>query len=269
VTAQDRFPPMTIAAASDRFLMLYSLRRLAARVLPARVRPHGIVTRRLLAVSGGRVMQGPFRGMSLVVDPSVLDWPKLLGTYERELHPVIERAVQPPPRAVINVGSAEGYYAVGLAVRCPSATVLAFDDRPQMREHVARMAVTNGVADRVRVQGWCGEPELSRALAEHPTALLVVDIEGGEVDLLDPDREPALRVCPILVEEHDFIRPGCSDLLTARFARTHRVEVIREVPRRPADLPVRWPLAGRWLGRLMHEGRPAPQSWLYLTPLRP
>jgi hypothetical protein len=43
--------------------------------------------------------------------------PKFLGTYERELYSVIERAIELAPRYVLNIGCAEGFYAVGLALR--------------------------------------------------------------------------------------------------------------------------------------------------------
>ena len=242
------------------------LRAFARRVFPRRLHPYAVATRRLMLVSGGRVMQGPFRGLKIVVDPVTVDWPKVLGTYERELHPVLEAVVADAPSAVVNIGAAEGYYAVGLAVRCPLARSIAFETRPGMRTHVEAVALQNGAADRVEVKGWCGPTELAQALADHPRALVVVDIEGGEVELLDPAVIPGLAGCRLLVEEHDAIRPGCSRTLIDRFTPTHVVRVIPEEVRRDADLPVRWPLLGRWLRRMMREGRPGPQSWLYMVP---
>jgi hypothetical protein len=212
-------------------------------------------------------MQGPFQGLKIVAGPQWIDWPALLGTWERELHPVIERLIADPPRTVINIGAATGYYAVGLAVRCPQTSVLAYEIRPEMQRHVTTLAASNGVANRVRALGRCDHAELATALADHPESLILMDIEGGEVDLLDLERHPGLRRCRLLVEEHEVFVPGCLDILTARFAPTHRVEVIPGQARVPADLPLRWPLANRWLRRLMNEGRSQPQSWLNMTPV--
>ena len=89
--------------------------------------------------------------------------------------------------------------------------------------------------------------------------------EGGKIDLLDLELFPGLRECQILVEEHEVFFPGSVDILTVRFIPIHRIEVIPRMPRIPADLPVRWPLATRWLTRLNKQGRSRPQSWLCTT----
>jgi len=212
-------------------------------------------------------MQGPFRGLRIVVDQAVIDWPKVLGTYELELHSVFEKIIAAPPAVVVNVGAAEGYYAAGLAARCPGSHVVAFEGRPAMREHISRVSAANGVAERIEIRGWCDSEELEQMLSRHPGALLLVDIEGVETDLLDPVRIPGLAHCPMLVEEHDVMRPGCTQALLERFTPTHRIQVIRERPRRDRDLPIQWPLSRCWLRRLMRENRPGPQTWLYLVPV--
>jgi hypothetical protein len=38
---------------------------------------------------------------------------KLLGTYESELHPVLHEILIKPYELIVDVGSAEGYYAIG------------------------------------------------------------------------------------------------------------------------------------------------------------
>jgi hypothetical protein len=135
-----------------------------------------------------------------------------------------------------------------------------------MRHHIVQVAEANGVLDRVEVAGHCDAVALGQMLVRHPGSLLLVDIEGGEIDLLDPTHIPALAACPILVEEHDVVQPGCTQALLDRFAVTHRVKIIRERPRRDSDLPVTWLLGRRWLRGFMEENRQGPQSWLYLVP---
>src|SRR5689334_17519514 len=59
---------------------------------------------------------GPFVGMRYLRSACcerIL--PKLLGSYEEELWPALRRLAALPIPAVVNVGCAEGYYAVGLA----------------------------------------------------------------------------------------------------------------------------------------------------------
>jgi len=66
--------------------------------------------------------------------------PKLVGSYEAELHGVIEELIGRDYRTIIDIGSAEGYYVVGLARRCPAARIYAFDMDRLGRLRCANMA---------------------------------------------------------------------------------------------------------------------------------
>jgi len=75
------------------------------------------------------VQSGPFAGMRLIEGASWGDGdiaPKLLGVYEQELHGVFAKAAQRRYGAIVDVGSAEGFYAVGLARMFPGIKVYAF-----------------------------------------------------------------------------------------------------------------------------------------------
>ena len=55
--------------------------------------------------------------------------PKLLGSYEQELQPIIERCVEAPYDCVKNIGCGDGYYAIGMARRMTSREITAYDLR--------------------------------------------------------------------------------------------------------------------------------------------
>jgi len=55
---------------------------------------------------------------------------KLLGFYEQELRPFIEAVIEWKPDVVLNVGCAEGYYAIGMAKRILGAKIFAYDVDP-------------------------------------------------------------------------------------------------------------------------------------------
>lgn len=112
------------------------------------------------------VMSGPFSGMRLrqrAVEGASL--PKLLGSYEHELHETIEAACRRDIDLVVNLGCADGYYAVGLARRMPNVTVVAVDIDEEARDVCAEVAALNGVEDRVRVSAELGADELQALLA--------------------------------------------------------------------------------------------------------
>src|SRR5579862_972179 len=104
-----------------------------------------------------RVVAGPFRGMRLELSPlsgrHLLGY--ILGSQELELRPAIDAIVERCYRTILNVGAADGYYAVGLALRAPQAGVEAFEALPELHPVIARTAAANGVADRVAILGAC------------------------------------------------------------------------------------------------------------------
>ena len=173
-----------------------------------------------------RVFAGPFKGMRLT--PNVLAGnfvPHLIGSYEHELHPAIERAIAKGYDHVINIGCAFGYYSIGLALRLPQATIHAFDINEKETAKCREMAELNGVAARVKTGGeFRGE---DFAIYPGGKTLAIVDIEAAEVGLLDPARFPALKEIDVIVELHDCYNPTISEIIRKRFEPTHEVEIIR------------------------------------------
>jgi len=218
-----------------------------------------------LAREGPRIRCGPFAGMTYLTQATEGALvPRLLGAYESELHPHLLAFAQEAPEVVIDVGCAEGYYAVGLARLMPQAMVHAFDIDEAARAACAALAERNGVADRVRIGG-AFPPEGFEAFAGR-RALVVVDAEGAELDLLRPDLSPALAGFGLIVETHDVYRKGALAEIVRRFAPTHDITVVRQQPK-TTELPP-------WLEELGHldqllavwEWRLAPTPWLVMQP---
>jgi hypothetical protein len=196
----------------------------------------------------------------------------LLGTQEIELHDAIEQILSPDYATIINIGAADGYYALGLARRLPRACVLAFEADPSHHKQLNASSRANGVAERIFVRGFCTQHDLRAALATvRKPALVFSDIEGGEVDLLDPGSIGALRGVDLLIETHDQYVENCTDILTSRFSSSHDVQQFSGRPRAASDFPTHaLPLLARVFPEttveLMNERRKTPQQWLLLTP---
>lgn len=226
---------------------------------------HQMIANTIVARQGTMVQGGPFAGQLLGPEGTEGGHaPRLLGCYEQELHPQIERLIALGFPRVVNIGCADGYYAVGLARRMPGARVHAHDTDPKAQAACRRMAAANGVADRVAVGGEVGHESL--ATLAGPGSWLMVDIEGAEDALLDPEAVPALRHATILVECHEGPRPGITGRMAARFAPTHRVTRVDQGVH-AATLPA-------WMAGLSHldqllatwEWRQQPTPWLVLEP---
>jgi hypothetical protein len=209
-----------------------------------------------------RILAGPFAGMRYLRTSGSGLLPKLAGCYERELQPAVEESLARGYDRVVNVGSGEGYYAVGYALRLAPAPVLvhAFDLDILCRQRLRRLARLNGVAGRLRIGARCGPLELARLCSGR--TLVVCDCEGCELDLLDPDRVPRLAFADLLVELHDFVDPAISATFVRRFAETHDVTLIPCSER--TDLlagPLLAPFAPALRERIAEEGRPAGMRW--------
>lgn len=210
------------------------------------------------------VQHGPFAGMIYISEStgSVLA-PKLLGSYEAELHPVLQEMRARPYETIVNLGCGEGYYAVGLARLMPAARVHAFDSDPVAQDLCRQLAALNGVADRVHVEGECTPDRLNELVRGR--TLVFCDVEGAELTLLDPARAPRLAGCDVLVELHDFIDATISAQVAARFAGTHDLRRIEQGGRNPFVLPAlrQWSQLDQALA--LCEFRPGPTPWAYLT----
>jgi ribosomal protein L11 methylase PrmA len=99
--------------------------------------------------------------------------PRLMGIYEASLSPIIASA----PDLIIDIGSAEGYYAVGLARRLHHATFWARDADAHARQKCRDLAGLNGVADRVEVGGKMTHADFDICLRHR--SVVIRDIEGG------------------------------------------------------------------------------------------
>lgn len=216
------------------------------------------------------ILAGPFQGMRYLAQAhgSTL-LPKIVGTYEIELHETLERLCRQPLDLAIDIGAAEGYYAVGLARRLPHARVIGFDINKRARYFLRQLAQLNGVADRLDIRELATPDSLESALAHSAHPLVLCDCEGAEIDILVPRQTPSLARAVLLIETHDGKRPGVTPGLTERFAPTHDIQTIPLRPRTSADLPAHlrdWSTEDQLA--LMDEGRMIPQTWLLLTPRR-
>ncbi len=213
----------------------------------------------------GRVIKnGPFTGMvygGIASEGSTAT--RLLGAYEATLAPIIEKIVRRGYGQILDVGCAEGYYAVGLALRLPQVRVMAHDADPLAREKCARLAQVNGVEGQITIGGEVTHSDFD--ICTTAKSLVICDIEGGEGALLDPSLAPGLRAADILVEVHDCFHPGLSASLTKRFEATHTVQMIQR-GLAPEYLP-EWMQSLSDLDRLLAlwEWRTGPTPWLWMT----
>jgi hypothetical protein len=221
-----------------------------------------LIQNAVVMAHGTAVLDGPFKGMKLPANAAEGCFvPKLLGSYESPLHPVIERIVASSYDRIVDIGCAEGYYAVGLALRMPTTRIFAFDVNENAQATCRDLAILNGVSDRIAV----GALFSGADFAGYGGSCVICDIEGAERALLDPATYPGLREVDVLVEAHDCFSPGLSGLLRDRFAPTHEIESFDSRPSAVPQLAImeKWDELDRLLA--VWEWRSGPTPWLFMT----
>lgn len=211
---------------------------------------------------GWAILAGPFRGMEYVREAhSSALLPKVLGTYELEIQPIVEAAFERRYELVVDIGAAEGYYAVGLALRMPAARVVAFEADPMARERCRELIERNRMADRIDLRG-AFDPDATEEFAGR-RAFVVCDVDGYEVELFTPARVVAWSRADLLIELHDHLGVPCRETVLEAFSTTHTAEVF-DSRARPVDASphtTEFPSADRLLA--VDEIRP-PQQWIFL-----
>jgi len=205
------------------------------------------------------VVAGPFEGLRYGGTRSCCStlYPKLLGTYEHEIESFIQSSLANRHDLVVDVGAADGYYAVGFVVKSAGSKVIAFEQDERARKELAKLAKLNGVSNRVEIRGRCGTGDLLTLPPKR--GLMIVDCEGFEEELLSPQVVEHLKTWDLIIETHDGYSADITKRLADRFSRTHTtvcVEAIHDFNKADhIDLSFLKNLPRRNVDKLLSESR--------------
>lgn len=175
-----------------------------------------------------QVLNGMFKGL-LYADIRATGsrtYAKLLGSYEMELLPALEKLAAVPYNNLINIGSDEGYYAVGMARRMPGLNVIAFDCNKTAREKCYALALLNGVQDRIKIKGCFSMNDLESS-DKQGRCLIIIDCEGCENEIIDDRLVKEFANADFIIELHYEQNPHVLSKMEAVFAATHHISLIR------------------------------------------
>ncbi len=233
------------------------------------------LSRKIFAQCNGIIRYGPFAGMHWLDNPHrgrSEQGGMILGLYEQE---VIENLVGAPARfrVFVDVGAADGYYAVGLLHSGRVDRSVAFESMPECRAAIGQLAAENGVSDKITILGTASDhfDDMLRThkINSHETMFLI-DIEGAEFKILTERVFAFLKDSLIVVETHAHIYAdpqGEMERLIKTASMTHRATTWYPGPRNPWTIKEldNFPEIDRWI--LCSEGRWEVQQWLRFDPL--
>jgi hypothetical protein len=219
---------------------------------------------------GKQVLGGPFAGMRYPSEGYVsCSFQKIVGSYEHELHGLMDWLIkQGNFTHLVNIGAADGYVAIGCTLAMPSVRTFAFEADAEKLVLLRRVTELNAVTNRVTLCGRCGPEELKELEKEidPPRTMVICDVDGYEIELLTQGRPRWLDQAEILLELHDCLRPGVTDLINAAFLATHHCIRITNQGVKYEDFPFLRDLTFQEINALIDEDRRGIQDWYFMTP---
>ena len=241
-------------------------------LLQKRTFPEFLATNRVYWKSKLKILSGPFQGMKYVENSKGgAYFPKLLGTYEKELNPILHRFFEKRFAKIVNVGGGEGYFSVGLANRFKGCPVEVFEPDFFACYLIEKLANLNNVTGTVKINAQlCNPSDLENSLEKSEHNFIFMDVEGAELELLDPTKVPSLKNSSIIVEIHDTISPILGETIKNRLFHTHSFHEVWAVERNIHDLTISmgWKriFKSAFL-KLMNEGRGSRMRWFVFEKL--
>lgn len=216
------------------------------------------------------VLNGPFKGLKYPTlrSKSSSLYSKLLGSYEAELHTVFQNAIDKKYDQIIDIGCAEGYYAVGLALKIHDAKIYAFDIDSEALDLTKKMAKENNVSERVFVDKECSAETLANFKFSN-NSLIISDCEGYERFLFNETNINNLLHTDLIIETHDFVNINISTNLEKLFSKTHDIKVISSLSDYQKAKYYKYPevdnLSLETKYQIFEEGRGGTDEWLIIS----
>ena len=213
------------------------------------------------------VLNGPFKGMRYLDESSGSALlPKIMGSYELPIQNWILEIPKKKYSYIIDLGSAEGYYTTGLSI-ISKTNIIGVEVNKNAIELNKKLLSLNKDKLKGQVQ-FINKQLKSRDLNDilsHKNCLLICDIEGDELELLDPNAVPNLLKTDIIFEAHDVFRFGILYTMIERFMLSHKIEIQPDYPRSASQFLQLNNLTNSEKKLVLDERRPMGMSWVRLT----
>ena len=139
---------------------------------------------------------------------------------------------------IVDIGCAEGYYAVCLSMVIPNSNICAYDVSNVARKQCREMFTLNSIdKSRYSIGEFCDSDRLT-SLKLGEKVLIVSDCEGYEKTLFNFKVKDKLSCHDLLIEAHDCIDIEISTYLGQLFESTHNitiVEIVDEIQKAKRD----------------------------------
>lgn len=213
------------------------------------------------------VSRGPFKGMKFAISriDGTINYTKLLGTYEVEIHPFVYDAIAKKPTTIINIGGGDGYYSIGFSLLFPESKIISYEGSEDERKmHNSTMNVNE--VKNCELKEFC-KLESLLDLDINKDTLIICDCEGYELEIFKDELFDKFPNFIAIIETHDINNPIITETLVSKFrSRGYITYVIENI--KDSDKPLLYnideikdvPEDHKWF---MLRERPNGMKWMY------
>ena len=217
----------------------------------------------------GKVAYGLFQGLTI---PEQSAWsgsmdtgPKILGTYEKQVQLWIsERNFK--SIVFLHIGAADGYFALGLITSKIAKLTIAYEISHKDRNAINSLSVQNGISNKIELKGEATTSSIIDELKNSKIDLILIDIEGGEYELVNRELLFAAQNSFLIIEIHRYGTRHSLAEFRALCETFHKVEELNDFEKKiPRDIFTE-NLTDNERMLLLSEGRAYAMTWFALSP---
>lgn len=163
---------------------------------------------------------------------------------------------------ILDVGAADGFYAIGFAIRMHATQVVGVDTDRSARNATQNFALEN-CGYNVQVKSMC----TTAWIRDHvkPNSLIFLDYKGYGMTLFDDEAAPVLTECDKVIELHERAPAGVDSTIRSRLGNTHDVRVVTYVDHSPDLFREFEVVTSEMRAAVIREGRGGPKNSIFIT----
>jgi len=212
------------------------------------------------------VYKGPFKGLK-IDNYHKRKLNILLGNFEYDVQRLLYNfAEEKKYSTFINIGGADGFYAVGMLKTGFFKNVIVFETLEKYRKRIKKNLERNNLKG-LNIKGHCDSESLNLILDSNPSSLILCDIEGGEFSLFTDKILKKLSKSTLIIEIHMFNKKSSVEYsnLKNRLNKTHFISEVKQKYVQ-ADIDSLSHLRDLEILMLLNENRRIRGLWLVAEP---
>ena len=189
---------------------------------------------------GTDIINGPFKGMKYISESvGSCHMPKILGIYENEIYSILTQFLSMSDLCV-NIGAAEGYYAIGCAMKFPKLQVIAYEMEQAGRDSMLELEKINLVNNVIIKKNFTALDFDSIQNMSINSVTYLIDIEGDEKHIFTKYYSH-FKKSNFIIELHDKKSNTIESKLKHFFSDTHSIKTIPIKIKHINELPIHIP----------------------------